>query len=208
VSKNKRVIGVLISGSGSNLQALIDECSRLDFPAKIGAVISDRSDAFGLSRAATAGIPHYWIDRQSVDSNEAYDTAICDKLREHGVELVVLAGYMRLVRTPILAAFPGAVINLHPSLLPSFPGAHAVRDAIEHGVKVTGITIHFADATFDTGPVIIQETVPIEEDDDEALLLSRIHKAEHRQLPYAVELWAERRLKVEGQRVRVLPKGE
>ena len=208
MSKSKRVIGVLISGSGSNLQALIDECSTPAFPARIGIVISDRSDAFGLVRAERAGLPNYWLDRREFDSNEAYDTAVHGKLREQGVELVVLAGYMRLVRAPILEAYPGAVINLHPSLLPSFPGAHAARDALGYGAKVTGITIHFADATFDTGPVIIQEVVPIHQNDDEEELLRRIHKVEHRHLPYAVKLWATGRLRIEGRRVKILPKGD
>ena len=206
--KSKRVIGVLISGSGSNLQALIDECSAPAFPARIGVVISNRSHVFGLVRAEQVGLPNYWLDRQEFDSNEAYDTAICDKLREYGVELVVLAGYMRLVRRPILEAFPGAVINLHPSLLPSFPGARAARDALDYGVKMTGITIHFADAKFDSGPVIIQEVVPVHQNDDEKTLLDRIHKVEHRHLPYTVKLWATGRLQIEGRRVKILPKGD
>ncbi len=208
MQKSKRVIGVLISGSGSNLQALIDECSAPAFPARIGVVISNRSDAFGLVRAERAGLPKVWLDRQEFDSNEAYDGAIRDKLREHGVELVVLAGYMRLVRSPILDAYPEAVINLHPSLLPSFTGASAARDALDYGVKVTGITIHFADAEFDTGPVIIQEVVPVHQNDDEKTLLERIHKVEHRHLPYAVKLWATGRLQTHGRRVRILPKGD
>ncbi len=208
MSKSKRVIGVLISGSGSNLQALIDECSTSAFPARIGVVISNRSDTFGLVRAERAGLPNYWLDRQEFDSNEAFDAAICDKLREHGIELVVLAGYMRLVRAPILKAYPEAVINLHPALLPSFPGAHAARDALDYGVKVTGITIHFVDAEFDTGPVIIQEVVPVHQNDDEETLLKRIHKVEHRYLSYAVKLWSMGRLQIEGRRVKILPKGD
>lgn len=208
MSKNKAIVGVLISGSGSNLQAIIDNCRLPDFPAKIGVVISNRREAYGLARAEEAGIPHYWIDRAEFDSNRDYDAAILAKLREHQVELVVLAGYMRLVGTPILESYPQAVINLHPSLLPSFPGANAMRDALEYGVKVTGITIHFADVTFDTGPVIIQEIAPVRQDDDEASLAERIHKLEHRYLPYAVKLWAAGRLKVQGRRVKILPKGD
>jgi phosphoribosylglycinamide formyltransferase-1 len=206
LSVNKTVIGVLVSGSGSNLQALIDNCRLSDFPARIGVVISSRPDAYGLVRAEQAGLPHYHVDRRGFDSDKAYDAAILAKLGDHNVELVVLAGYMRLVGLPILEAYPDAVINLHPSLLPSFPGAHAVRDALEYGVKVTGITIHFADAAYDTGPVIIQEIVPVHQEDNEEMLLERIHKVEHRHLPYAVKLWAEGRLKVEGRRVRILPK--
>ena len=204
MQKSKRVIGVLISGSGSNLQALIDECSAPAFPARIGVVISNRSDAFGLVRAERAGLPKVWLDRQEFDSNEAYDGAIRDKLREHGVELVVLAGYMRLVGEPILSAYPQAVINLHPSLLPSFPGAHGIPEALAAGVKVTGITIHFADQTYDTGPIILQRTVPVRQEDDEESLREKIRKTEHEFLPYAIKLWATGRLVVDGRRVKIL----
>jgi phosphoribosylglycinamide formyltransferase 1 len=122
------------------------------------------------------------------------------------VDLVVLAGYMRLVGRTVLEAYPNAVINLHPSLLPAFPGARAVKEALEYGAKVTGITIHFADAEYDTGPIIIQEIVPVHQEDDEKSLLERVHKVEHRHFPYAIKLWAEGRLQVEGRRVKILPK--
>lgn len=207
MSKNKAVVGVLVSGSGSNLQALMDKCREPGFPAKIGVVISNRPEAYGLVRAKEAGIPNYSLTPAEFSSRDAYDAAVLEKLTEYGVELVVLAGYMRLVGAPLLDAYPGAIINLHPSLLPSFPGAHAVREALEYGVKATGITIHFADATFDTGPVIIQELVPVHQEDDEESLRERIHKVEHRHLPYAVKLWAEGRLEVDGRRVKIRPKG-
>lgn len=208
MSKDNRntVVGILISGSGSNLQAIIDACEAGRLPVSVGIVISSRQDAYGLTRAQSHGIPNLWVDRQAFNSNDEYDQEIVNRLKERGVDLVVLAGYMRLVGAPILEAYPDAVINLHPSLLPSFPGAHAARDALDYGVKVTGITIHFADGTYDTGAIIIQEIVPIHPNDDEQALLERIHEVEHRHLPYAVKLWATGRLKREGRKVRILTK--
>lgn len=196
----------MISGAGTNLQAIIDACASGDIPAKIGVVISSRADAYGLNRAESHDIPHFWVDRQAFNSNDDYDKEIVRRLKENRVELVVLAGYMRLVGAPILDAYPDAVINLHPSLLPSFPGAHALRDALAYGVKVTGITIHFADAGYDTGAIIIQEVVPVHQDDDEQTLAARVHKVEHSHLPYAVKLWATGRLKRRGRNVKILPK--
>ncbi len=202
---SKTTLGVLISGSGTNLQAIIDACERGDIPANVGVVISSRTDAYGLTRAKTRTIPNFWVDRQEYDTNAEYDLAIIKKLKEHDVDLVVLAGYMRLVGSGILEAYPSAVMNLHPSLLPSFPGAHAVSDALEYGAKVTGITVHFADTTYDTGPIILQEIVPIHQGDDEESLFGRIQKVEHKFLPYAIKLWATGRLKVEGRHVKILP---
>jgi phosphoribosylglycinamide formyltransferase 1 len=205
-SVRRIILGVLISGGGTNLQSIIDSSESGDLPAEIGVVISSREDAYGLVRAERHGLNHEWIDRGTFDNDEEYNLAIRDTLRRHRVDLVVLAGYMRLVGRPVLAAYPRAVINLHPSLLPSFPGARAVKAALEYGVKVTGITIHFADAEYDTGPIIIQEIVPVHQEDDENSLLARVHKVEHRHLPYAIKLWAAGRLKVEGRQVKILPK--
>jgi len=206
-SKNSQtVLGVLVSGSGTNLQAIIDACGRGEIPAEVGVVVSSRADAYGLARARLHDIPAFSFDRREFASNEEYDRAVLAKLKDHKVDLVVLAGYMRLVGPSILDAYPGAVINLHPSLLPSFPGASAVSDALAYGVKVTGITIHFADATYDTGPIIIQEVVPVHQNDDEKTLLERVHKVEHRHLPYAIKLWATGRLKVAGRKVKILPR--
>lgn len=204
--ERKKIIGVLISGGGSNLQAVIDKCESGALPVDIGVVISSRQEAYGLLRAGKHNIPNFWIDRNAFADADAYDQAIAVKLCEHRVELVVLAGYMRLVGAPVLKSFPNAVINLHPSLLPAFPGAQAVTEALDYGVKVTGVTIHFADAGYDTGPIIIQEIVPVHQEDDENSLLERIHHVEHLHLPYAIKLWASGRLKVEGRKVRILPK--
>ncbi len=201
----KTTLGVLLSGSGTNLQAIIDACERGELPAEVGVVISSREDAHGLTRAKSHKIPHFWVDRGRFDTNDDYNLDISRKLQDHDVDLVVLAGYMRLAGSAILDAYPRAVINLHPSLLPAFPGGHAVSDVLEYGAKVTGITIHFADSTYDTGPIILQEIVPVHQEDDEESLLKRIHKMEHRHLPYAIKLWATGRLKVEGRHVKILP---
>lgn len=198
-------LGVLISGSGTNLQALIDRCADGTLAARIGVVISNKESAYGLTRARKAGIPALHLDPARHESPAAYNHAIRTALEEHGVDLVVMAGYMRLLGREVLEAFPERVINLHPALLPSFPGATAIHDAYEYGVKVTGVTVHFADEAFDRGPIIAQEPVRIEEDDTPATLEAKIHKVEHRLLPEAVGLIAAGRVRIEGRRVRVLP---
>jgi phosphoribosylglycinamide formyltransferase-1 len=206
VGAKKAKLGVLISGSGTNLQAIIDACKESSYPATVAVVISSKADAYGLVRAAANNIPHYAVLRSNFTSEEEFNLAILNKLQEHQVDLVVLAGYMRLVSKSILNAYPQAVINLHPALLPAFPGAHAVEDALNYGVKITGITIHFADEQYDTGPIIMQEIVPVHQNDTKESLLERIHKVEHRYLPYAIKLWATNRLKVEGRKVLILPR--
>ncbi len=198
-------LGVLVSGGGSNLQALIDRIADGTLPARVAVVVSDRADAFGLERARLAGIPAVHVDRPAYADAAAFNEAIAAELLSHGVELVVMAGYMRLLGAPVLGAFPDAVINLHPALLPSFPGAHGIADALAYGVKVTGVTVHFADEVFDRGPIIAQEAVAIAEDDTAETLAARIHAVEHRLLPEAVRLIAEGRLRLEGRRVRVMP---
>lgn len=200
----KAKLGVLISGSGTNLQAIIDACKDENYPATVAVVISSKADAYGLVRAAENNIPHYAVLRSNFTSDEEFNLAILNKLQEHEVDLVVLAGYMRLVGKTILNAYPQAVINLHPSLLPAFPGANAIEDALNYGVKITGITIHFADEQYDTGPIIVQEIVPVHQNDTKESLLERIHKVEHRYLPYVIKLWATKRLKVEGRKVKIL----
>lgn len=202
----RKKLGVLVSGNGSNLQAIIDQSRSTGYPAEVAVVVSSHSEARALERARAAGIPGYAVERADFASNNDHNGAILDKLKEHGVDLIVLAGYMRLVGSAILDTYRDAVINLHPSLLPSFPGAHAIKDALEAGVKITGITIHFADETYDTGPIIIQEVVPVQQEDTEETLGARVHKVEHRHLPYAVKLWASGRLRIVGRRVNILPK--
>ena len=196
-------LGVLISGSGTNLQAVIDACASETLDARVAVVISNKSGAFGLERARRAGIPAVHLDIADYRDRDAYNRAIRETLEEHEVGLVVMAGYMRLLGSEVLEAFPGAVINLHPALLPSFAGASAIRDAFEYGVKVTGVTVHFADEVFDRGPIICQEAVRIEEDDTLATLEAKIHEVEHRLLPEAIGLIAAGRVSLDGRIVRI-----
>lgn len=197
------VLGVLISGSGTNLQAIIDAIASGQLEARIAVVISNKVAAYGLERARKADIPAVHIDPATFGDYRAYNHAIRETLDAHGVELVVMAGYMRLLGTEVLRAYPGAVINLHPALLPAFPGTSAIRDAYEWGVKVTGVTVHFADEEFDRGPIICQEPVRVEEDDTVETLEEKIHAVEHRLLPEAIGLIAAARLRVEGRRVHI-----
>lgn len=200
-------VGVLISGSGTNLQALLDACASGDLNATIAVVISNKHDAFGLERARRAGVPAVVVDRSRYESSSAYNAAIAGVLKEHGVELVVMAGYMRLLGKEVLDAFPSRVMNLHPSLLPAFAGASGIRDAYEYGVKVTGVTVHFADEHLDHGPIICQEPVRVEEDDTLDTLEAKIHEVEHRLIVEAVRLFEQGRLVIDGRKVRVLPAG-
>jgi phosphoribosylglycinamide formyltransferase 1 len=196
-------IGVLISGSGTNLQSILDACERKELNAQVVCVISNRADAFGLERGRKAGIPALHLDHRSYAGREAYDEALVATLREFGVELVVLAGFMRIITHLLLEAFPMSVMNIHPALLPSFPGLHAQRQALEYGAKVAGCTVHFVDCGTDTGPIIIQAAVPVLEGDTEETLSARIQKEEHRIYPEAIKLFAEGRLKVEGRMVAI-----
>ncbi|MDY0340593.1 MAG: phosphoribosylglycinamide formyltransferase [Coriobacteriia bacterium] len=196
-------IGVLISGSGSNLQAIIDAIADGSLDARIAVVISNKEAAYGLERARKAGIPATHIDPAAGGDYRAYNHAIREALERHGVELVVMAGYMRLLGTEVLRAFPGAVINLHPALLPAFPGASAIRDAFEYGVKVTGVTVHFAEEEFDRGPILCQEAVRIDETDTLETLEKNIHVVEHRLLPEAIGLVAAARLRFEGRTIHI-----
>lgn len=196
-------LGVLVSGSGSNLQAVLDACASGELDARVAVVISDRADAFGLERARRAGVPALHVDPAGHPDRVAFNHALREVLESHGVELVVMAGYMRLLGAEVLDAFPGAVINLHPALLPAFPGAHAIADAYAYGVKVTGVTVHFADEVFDRGPIICQEAVRIEETDTLESLEERIHAVEHRLLPEAIGLIAGARLRLDGRVVRI-----
>lgn len=196
-------IGVLISGSGTNLQSILDACERSELGARIVCVVSNKADAFGLERARRAGIPALHLDHRAYTGREAYDEALVATLREFGVELVVLAGFMRIITHVLLEAFPMSVMNIHPALLPSFPGLHAQRQALEYGAKVAGCTVHFVDCGTDTGPIIIQAAVPVLEGDTEETLSARIQKEEHRIYPEAIRLFGEGRLKVEGRTVAV-----
>lgn len=196
-------IGVLISGRGSNLQALIDACQRQELPAKIALVISNNPEAQGLERAKKHGIPSVVVNPKDFSKKSEYESAVVEQLQQHRVGLVCLAGYMKIVGPGLLGAFPQKVLNVHPALLPAFPGLNAQKQALDHGVKVSGATVHFVDEGCDTGPIIMQAAVPVLEDDTEESLAARILKEEHRLYPAAVKAFAEGRLKIEGRRVRI-----
>lgn len=189
-------IGVLISGSGTNLQALIDAIDAGTLAAEIVIVISSKPEAKGLLRAQKAGIQTLSLNASVYENARVANALIAEELQRAGAEYVVMAGYMRKVTEEILHAFPDRVINLHPALLPSFVGAHAIRDAFEAGVKVTGVTVHFANEEYDRGPIIAQRAVNIEEEDTLEALEERIHEVEHVILPEVVQLISEGRVEI------------
>jgi len=195
-----RRIGVLVSGRGSNLQALIDAAHAGALGGGIAVVISNVEGAQGLERARRAGIPAVFRDHRG-RGREEFDRELVTVLRAHDVELVCLAGFMRLLSAELLRAYPARVLNVHPSLLPAFPGRDAQRQAWEWGVKVTGATVHLVDEGLDSGPIVLQEPVPVRDDDTPAALAERILEAEHRIYPRAVRLLLERRWRVDGRRV-------
>lgn len=189
-------IGVLLSGSGTNLQAIIDEVRGAALPVDIVKVLSSRPDAYGIERAKQAGIPVVVLNRQIYTDPQAADQMIVDELRAAGAEYVVMAGYMRKLTPVVLDAFPDRVLNLHPALLPSFKGAHAIQDAFDAGVKVTGVTVHFANEDYDKGPIVAQEPVRIEEGMTLDELEAAIHAVEHVLYPHVLRQLAEGRIAV------------
>jgi phosphoribosylglycinamide formyltransferase 1 len=193
-------LGILISGRGSNLQSIIDAIREGTLDATIAVVISNRADAAGLDRAREAGIETLHISHRAFASRDDFDRAIVDALRARGVGLVCLAGFMRLVGTPMLEAFPGAILNVHPSLLPAFPGVDAQRQALAHGVKVSGVTVHLVTHELDGGPIVAQRAVPVRDDDTAETLSARILLEEHRAYPEAIKLLLEGRWRLEGRR--------
>jgi len=196
-------LGVLASGRGSNLQAILDAIEAGRCPARVAVVVSDRATARALDRARRAGIDAVHIDPQAHVDRAAHDQAVLAVLTKHAVELVCLAGYMRLLTPAFVAAYRGRILNVHPALLPAFPGLHAQRQALEHGVKVAGATVHFVDEGVDSGPIVLQAAVPVREEDTEETLAARILAEEHRLYPEAIRLYAEGRLAIEGRRVRI-----
>lgn len=195
-----RVLGVLISGRGSNLQALIDAIADRRLDAAIAVVISNRAAAEGLGRAAAAGIETIVLDHRDFASRGDYDAALAEQLQARGVRVVCLAGFMRLIGPPLLAAFPEAILNVHPSLLPSFPGVDAQAQALAHGVRVSGATVHLVTAELDGGPIVAQGAVTVEDDDTAATLAARILAVEHRLYPEAVQLVLDGGWKIDGRR--------
>ncbi|MEE9436954.1 MAG: phosphoribosylglycinamide formyltransferase [Candidatus Adiutricales bacterium] len=201
----KVTLGVLVSGSGSNLQAIIDNIEASRLSAEIKVVISNEPEAYGLVRAENHHIRTMVVNHRDYDSREAFDQGLVTALKENGVELVILAGFMRVITPTFLKAFPNRIMNIHPALLPSFPGIHVWRKAIDYGVKFSGCTVHFVDEGTDTGPVIIQSVVPVLDDDDADSLSARILKQEHKIYSRAIQLFAQGRLEIEGRRVKILP---
>ena len=198
-------IGVLVSGSGTNLQAIIDRIEAGNIPATIACVISNKADAYALTRAARYGIPTVVHENNGYASRREYDAATVAILQKHDVKLVVLAGFMRILTDVMVNAFPNAIMNIHPALLPAFPGLHAQQQALDYGVRYSGCTVHFVDCGTDTGPIILQSVVLVEQDDTEETLSARIQKEEHRTFSAAIKLFTDGRIKVEGRHVRILP---
>lgn len=198
---NARGVGVLVSGRGSNLQALIDAAAAGRLGGTVAVVISNVGTAAGLQRARAAGIPAHFIDHAG-RPRDVHDREMVAVLRAHDVSLVCLAGYMRLLSAEFIGAFPGRILNVHPSLLPAFPGKDAARQAWDHGVQVTGATVHFVDEGLDSGPILLQEAVTVADDDTPETLADRILAAEHRIYPRAVRMVLEGTLRLDGRRVR------
>jgi phosphoribosylglycinamide formyltransferase 1 len=196
-------LGVLISGSGSNLQSIIDNIEKGTLKAAIKIVISNNPDAFGIKRAEKNGIPFVVLKNGDFKSKEEFDSQLIKILKENNVDLVVLAGFMRIISSAFLKAFPQRVMNIHPALLPSFPGLHGQKQAFDYGVKFSGCTVHFVDEGVDTGPIIIQSAVPVLDDDTEETLAARILKEEHKIYPQAIQLFADGKIEIQGRKVRV-----
>jgi phosphoribosylglycinamide formyltransferase-1 len=196
-------VGILISGRGSNMVALLDAMEAGRIPAVPAVVLSNRPKAAGLQTATRRGVQTVVLSHRKIKPREEHERQVIACLREHRVDLVCLAGYMRLLSPLFVRAFPGRILNIHPSLLPAFPGLHAQQQALDHGVKASGCTVHLVDEECDHGPIVLQATVPILEDDTEESLSARILEQEHRIYPEAVALYFQGRLTVDGRRVRV-----
>ena len=201
-------LGILCSGRGSNLASIIEAIERGEIPAEIAVVIADKRDAYALERARAKGIPAVAVVYRDYAERADFERAMLDELHAHDVTLVVLAGFMRILSPVFVHAYTGRILNIHPALLPSFPGAHAHRDALAYGVKVSGCTVHFVDEGMDSGPIILQASVPVMEDDTEETLAARVLEQEHRIFPEAIKLYVEDRLRTDGRRVHILPAAE
>ncbi len=196
-------IAVLASGRGTNLQAILDGCREGEIPGDVAVVISDKEQAFALERARKAGVEALYINPKGFSSREEFDMHVADEIEKRKIDLICLAGYMRILSAAFVQRFPLKIMNIHPALLPSFPGLHGQRQAVDYGVRFSGCTVHFVDEGVDTGPVIIQAAVPVFPDDSEETLAQRILKYEHVIYRKAVKFFAEGRIKVEGRKVYI-----
>lgn len=196
-------IGVVVSGRGSNLQSIIDHIAEGKLNVEIAVVVSDHKEAFALERAAKAGIPTAVVERKGCKDKAEFEDKIDAALRAAGAEVVVLAGFMRILTGHFISRWEHKIINIHPALLPSFKGLDAQGQAVDYGVKVAGCTVHFVDEGTDTGPIILQKVVPVLDDDTEETLAARILKEEHKALPEAIQLWADGKLTIKGRKVYV-----
>ena len=196
-------LGVLISGNGSNLQSVIDHIEKGSLKAIIKIVISNNPEAYGITRAKKHGIPVVILKNGDFKNKEEFDLELIRILKNSCVDLVILAGFMRIITPTLLKAFPHKIMNIHPALLPSFPGIHGQKQALEYGVKLSGCTVHFVDEGVDTGPIIIQSAVQVFDDDTEETLAARILKEEHRIYPQAIQFFAEGKIEIKGRKVRI-----
>jgi phosphoribosylglycinamide formyltransferase-1 len=197
-------IAVLVSGRGSNLQAMIDSIENGYLKARISVVISDIENAYALLRAKKHGIEAVFVDPEKYSSKEFYEKQVLAVLKKHNAELILLAGYMKILGKTLLLAYKDRILNIHPALLPAFSGLHAQKQAFEYGVKVAGCTVHFVDETLDGGAIILQRCVEVKEDDTDETLADRILEQEHKIYPEAVKLFVENRLRIEGRKVKIL----
>jgi phosphoribosylglycinamide formyltransferase-1 len=197
-------IAVLVSGRGSNLQAMIDSIENGYLKARISVVISNIENAYALLRAKKHGIEAVFVDPEKYSSKEFYEKQVLAVLKKHNAELILLAGYMKILGKTLLLAYKDRILNIHPALLPAFSGLHAQKQAFEHGVKVAGCTVHFVDETLDGGAIILQRCVEVKEDDTDETLADRILEQEHKIYPEAVKLFVENRLRIEGRKVKIL----
>lgn len=204
----KEKLGILCSGRGSNLASIIEAVERGDIRAEIAVVIADKVDAYALERAREKGIPAVSVIYRDYAERADFERAMLAELHAHDVSLVVLAGFMRILSPVFVHAYTGRILNIHPALLPSFPGAHAHRDALAYGVKVSGCTVHFVDEGMDSGPIIMQAAVPVLEGDTEGTLAARVLEQEHRIFPASIKLYVEGRLRTDGRKVHILPAAE
>jgi len=197
----KMKVAVLVSGNGSNLQALLDACAAATYPAEVNLVISNKPGVFALERAIKAGVSHQTIPHKDFSDRESFEDALIASIEKAGAELVVLAGFMRVLSPRFVRRFPNRILNIHPALLPSFPGTHAIEQAWNYGAKVTGVTVHLVDEGTDTGPIVLQQAIEISSKETLETLEKKVHSVEHVLYPKAVRLFAEGRLSVEGRKV-------